>query len=473
LKARGFRVVFYPFILMDAPGKPWRGRITYSSADVSSAAQTAVNNFLGNAIPANFTRDFVNNTVSYAGSPTDFTYRRMVLHYANLCIVAGGVDLFLIGSEFRGLETIRGPLWTVSGGGPPATWDYPFVSGLVNLAADVRSVFDTAGFTKDTTGLHNLISYAADWSDWMGTSHDNANPATGVPPGAQWPHLDALWASPNIDLVCFDNYLPLSDWTTGTGGIDVLNWSLPNPNDSFFDYELVSGAVVSSQDYGAVASAVTSKSDYGLASAASSWPPAPAAMSNLGLTGPPTLENKAYLKANIEGGERFDWFYFNSNNLGRGLDPRGSDLQVSVPGFRTDDRLAQNRNQFFPQQQILGHKQLRWWWNNTHRLLYDNGVGGLLPHGNATGWVPSSKSIVFTEYGFPACDKATNQPNVFFSAGSSESFTPYWSIWRNADGGGYLPQPDQNLALLALQALYEYWFIDGHNAVSASGLKML
>ena len=47
--------------------------------------------------------------MSYAGSPTDFTYRRMVLHYANLCIVAGGVDLFLIGSDFRGLETIRGP----------------------------------------------------------------------------------------------------------------------------------------------------------------------------------------------------------------------------------------------------------------------------------------------------------------------------------------------------------------------------
>ncbi|PZR83346.1 MAG: hypothetical protein DLM68_14450 [Hyphomicrobiales bacterium] len=42
----------------------------------------------------------------------------------------------------------------------------------------------------------------------MGTNHDNANPATGVPTGAQWPHLDKLWSSANIDLVCFDNYLP-------------------------------------------------------------------------------------------------------------------------------------------------------------------------------------------------------------------------------------------------------------------------
>ena len=38
----------------------------------------------------------------------------MILHYANLCVVAGGVDLFLIGSELCGLETIRGPGWTKS-----------------------------------------------------------------------------------------------------------------------------------------------------------------------------------------------------------------------------------------------------------------------------------------------------------------------------------------------------------------------
>ena len=30
LKARGLRVVFYPFILMTATGEPWRGRITFA-----------------------------------------------------------------------------------------------------------------------------------------------------------------------------------------------------------------------------------------------------------------------------------------------------------------------------------------------------------------------------------------------------------------------------------------------------------
>ena len=139
--------------------------------------------FLGAAATSQFTSDNVNKTVAYSGSPTDFTYRRMVLHYANLCIVAGGVDLFLIGSEFRGLETIRGPGWTITGttdGGGNAIWDYPFVAGMITLSDDVRRVFDTAGSTKDLTGLHNLISYAADWSDWMGWQHPDASPALPV-----------------------------------------------------------------------------------------------------------------------------------------------------------------------------------------------------------------------------------------------------------------------------------------------------
>jgi GTA TIM-barrel-like domain len=327
LKARGLRVVFYPFILMDSPGKPWRGRITYSP-DVSSVATSAVAAFLGSANTSQFTR--LSNTVSYAGSPTDFTYRRMVLHYANLCIVAGGVDVFLIGSEFRGLETIRGPGWTITGttdGGGKAIWDYPFVAGMITLADDVRGVFDAAGFTKDLTGLHNLISYAADWSDWMGWQHPGASPALPVADG-QWPHLDQLWAHANIDLVCFDNYMPLSDWTTGDGrplpsgqsnNLDVANWSAPAAVDSAFDYERVTQSVVSTADYGAASSVVSSSLDYGIVSAAALWPPSPPPASpnfnGLGLAGQPTINSKSYLKANIEGGERFNWFYFDSNNL--------------------------------------------------------------------------------------------------------------------------------------------------------------
>ncbi|MGH6840980.1 MAG: baseplate megatron protein TIM-barrel domain-containing protein, partial [Methylocella sp.] len=308
---------------------------------------------------------------------------------------------------------------------------------------------------------------AADWSDWMGFSHAGSDPA---PPNGQWPHLDQLWAHANIDLVCFDNYLPLSDWTTGSGGLDVLNWTAPSPNDSFLDYQRVNAPVTSSFDWGMVSDQVTTKSQYGIVSnGLAAFPPPPSTMSNLGLAGTPTLNSKAYLKANIEGGERFNWFYSNSTNLGRGLDPNGSDLQVSLT---EGDRLTQSRNQYFANQDILPQKNLRWWWNNAHKALYDTG-SGMVPQGPDTEWVKNSKSIVFTEYGYPSCDRGTNQPNVFFAPGSSESFTPYWSIWRNAEGGGFLPKTDQNLSLLALQAIHEYWFTDGHNAISAAGLVMI
>jgi uncharacterized protein (TIGR02217 family) len=431
LKSCGFRVVFYPFILMDNGDKAWRGRITYNSADVSTGAANAVANFLGSATYSDFTQDTTNLTVSYSGTSTDFTFRRFILHYANLCVVAGGVDLFLIGSELRGLETIRGPSWTPAGTGSPPTWDYPFLYGslgLMELADEVRHIFDTASLTKDTVNLHNLVAYAADWSSWMGYQHTNSNPSN---PG-QWPHLDQLWSHSNIDLVCFDNYLPISDWTTGGGGLDTVTWSLPKP---------------------------------------SGWPPSPSTMSNLGLTGTPTLYSKSYLKANIEGGEKFNWFYNDSNNLGRGPDPNGTDLQVSLP---EGDRLAQSRNQYYPNQELLANKQLRWWWNNQHYAIYPNTSGSWVPQGSPTGWVPNSKSITFTEYGFPSNDRSTNQPNLFYSVGSIESGTAYWSIWNPIDGGGWAPREDHLLQLLALQAFYEYWFTDTpSNNETVGGVIML
>ncbi len=424
LKARGLRVVFYPFLLMDCAGYPWRGRIGFAGADVSAAAGAAATGFLGQAAAAQFTRDATNLTVAYGGSPTDYTYRRMILHYANLCVVAGGVDLFLIGSELRGLESLRGPAWTPTGtlANGCATWDYPFVAGLAQLAGDVRGVFDGAGLARDAGNLHNLIAYSADWSAWMGAQH----------PGGVWPHLDSLYASPAIDLVSFDNYLPLSDWTTGGGGLDAANWQVPAP---------------------------------------ANWPPTATQMSGLGLTGAPALHSKAYLKANIEGGEKYSWFYYDSNNDGRGADPGGSELAVSRP---QGDRLAQARSPYLAGQQLLANKMLRWWWNNPHRPVYDSGDGqGQIPRGPPTQWIAQSKPITFAEVGFPSTDRCTNQPNVFFDPKSSESVTPFWSVWRTTEGDGWAPLRDDALQQLALQAVTEYWTTDGNNAVSPAGVKMI
>lgn len=44
LKSRGFKVVFYPFLLMTASGRPWRGSISYAP-DGSSAATSAITAF--------------------------------------------------------------------------------------------------------------------------------------------------------------------------------------------------------------------------------------------------------------------------------------------------------------------------------------------------------------------------------------------------------------------------------------------
>ncbi len=65
-------------------------------------------------------------------------------------------------------------------------------------------------------------------------------------------------------------------------------------------------------------------------------------------------------------------------------------------------------------------KNINWWWTNTHTN----------PNSVQTSWVPQSKKIWFTEYGFPSLDGATNQPNVFYDPNSIESYFPYHSRGR-------------------------------------------
>lgn len=174
LKSRGLRVTLYPILLMDIPAGnpmgqspyPWRGRITCTAGDdgtSTAAAQVAA------FVPG---------------------YRDFVLHYAQLAEDAGGVDAFLVGSELRGLTQTRG-----------AGNSFPFVTALVDLAEDVRTV----------VGPGTKLTYAADWSEYSGLQPGG---------GAKFFHLDALWASDDIDAVGIDNYMPLTDWRDGPGPYD-------------------------------------------------------------------------------------------------------------------------------------------------------------------------------------------------------------------------------------------------------------
>jgi hypothetical protein len=235
LKARGLCVTFNPFLFMDVPdgngltdphtgaagqpAYPWRGRITCDPApgvsgspDRTPAAGAQVAGFFGSATADDFT---VSGTdVRWRGAE-DWGWRRMVLHYANLCAAAGGVDAFLIGSELRGLTQVRG-----------GDASYPAVEALRALAADVRAI----------VGADTKIGYGADWSEYAGHQ-------TGDAPDAFLFNLDPLWADSHIDFVGIDNYLPLADWRDGAGHLDGAVWP------SIYDRDYLKGNIRGGEYY--------------------------------------------------------------------------------------------------------------------------------------------------------------------------------------------------------------------------------
>ena len=211
IKARGLKIVLYPFVMMDIgpqsrlpdphkpdafqPPFPWRGRITCDPAPGLSGSPSGtsrvtdeIERFFGYASRV----DFIPNgeTVDYRGVQ-EWSWRRMILHYATLAQMAGGVDGFIIGSELRGLTGVE----SVPG-------IFPAVDALKALANDI----------KDILGSNCLVTYAADWTEYG---------ARVMPSGALRFPLDSLWASPSIDAVGIDAYFPLSDWRDGVENPDA------------------------------------------------------------------------------------------------------------------------------------------------------------------------------------------------------------------------------------------------------------
>ncbi|XBQ16277.1 MAG: glycoside hydrolase TIM-barrel-like domain-containing protein [Oceanicaulis sp.] len=213
LKARGFAVTLYPFILMDVPAGnglpdpyggaeqavyPWRGRITChpapgqaGSPDKTAAAAAQMAAFAGTVDAGDF--QIGPDSVSYSG-PNEWRLSRFILHHCALAAAAGGVESVIIGSEMRGASTVR-----------DGAASYPFVTELKRLAGEARALL----------GPQTKISYAADWSEYSGHA-----PADGS--GDRIFHLDPFWSDPDVDFIGIDWYGPLADWREGGGHADAL-----------------------------------------------------------------------------------------------------------------------------------------------------------------------------------------------------------------------------------------------------------
>nr|WP_321457182.1 glycoside hydrolase TIM-barrel-like domain-containing protein [uncultured Cohaesibacter sp.] len=187
-------------------------------------------------------------------------------------------------------------------------------------------------------------------------------------------NMDPLWSDANIDFIGIDNYFPLSDWRRGREHLD-------------YDQER-------------------------------------------GFVTPYSLD---YLKANIEGGEYYDYYY--------------ADSAARIAQTRTPISDGAHGEDW-----IYRQKDLKGWWSNSHHNRPDGER-----QTSATGWTPQSKPIWFTELGCPALDLASNQPNVFFDPKSSESALPYFSSGARDD----VQQHSH------LKATLDYWQDEANNPASS------
>ncbi len=109
----GVKMCFYPMLMLDIEGKPWRGRVTATLDGIDIFYEK---------------------------------YRTFILHYANL--LRGKVDAFIIGSEMIGLTKVH-----------DNHGNFPFVDKLCTLAMEVKEIL----------GKNVVITYAADWSEYHHT----------------------------------------------------------------------------------------------------------------------------------------------------------------------------------------------------------------------------------------------------------------------------------------------------------------
>jgi len=278
----------------------------------------------------------------------------------------------------------------------PNEWSYRrFILHYAHLCAEAGGV-DTFVIGSEMVGLTRLRRGVANYpavtqlKTLAGDVRAILGPAAKITYAADWSeyfgdprgvelryHLDPLWSDENIDAIGIDNYMPLSDWREGEAHADAARGS---------------------------------------------------------------IYNRDYLKANVAGGELYDWYY---------ADQAHRDAQIRTP--ITDGA---------GEPWVWRVKDIRNWWENEH---FERLPGTGNRRGVPSAWVPRSKPVWFTEMGCAALDKGTNQPNKFLDALSSESMLPYHSDGRRDDA----------MQAAYVAAMTGYWSNPANNPVGPWGGRMV
>ncbi len=165
LKNYGYKVMFYPMVLVDLPYKPWRGRITGTPDNI---------------------KDFFLKPDGY---------NNFIIHYAKL--VKDKVDAFIIGSEMIGLTRVK-----------DQNNRFPAVDALIDLAKKV----------KEIVGDRVKVTYAADWSEYHHTEGGwyNLDPLWACD-YIDFIGIDAYFPLTNSTNVFYDEEKIIQGWASGEG----------------------------------------------------------------------------------------------------------------------------------------------------------------------------------------------------------------------------------------------------------------
>ncbi len=517
IRDRGQEVMFYPLMLMEIlegnglpdpwggveqAAFPWRGRITGEiapgqpgSPDGTEANRIAVEAFFGTVTAEDFTVS--PGQVTYTG-PGEWSLSRYILHSAALCAAAGGVEAFCIGSEFRGLTQMRDAA------------GFPAVERLRALAAQVRQLLPAAELSyaadwseyfgyhpRDGSGevLFHLDPLWADANiDFVGI--DNYMPLSDWRDGTE--HADAGWDAihdigylqsnieggegfdwyyPTEEARAAQRREPISDGAGGTPWIfrykALREWwenvhvdrlhparrSVIGGGDTPRDWtpRLAPTLAPVSQTFGPYAAPVA------VAGGEDPWQRIECTGS-LACAADQDYELQLTLRAGSAGG-----FRASIRSGGAAMVEIVSDGGIA-PAIATHS----GANAYGLEVGEKGGGIL------VVRLLFslpvpatvtiDAGPGDCAPGEDvvvfgaavspwpypSTGWQPGMKPIRFTEFGCPAVDKGTNEPNRFLDPKSDESAAPHHSSGRR----------DDVIQAQYLRAVLDHWSDPARNPVS-------